>query len=157
MAEIGLGLASPHAFGGGSVQERVALRQKDETDRRINYQELLRSAPPELDAGVTQERMQARYDIAQEGLRTLSELFRQTAPDVLVVVGDDQYEQFQDENMPVFCIYRVDSLPTVRRARSARTGSQAWDSPLWHQLRAEQEAEPPFSATSQPRPSSPNT
>ena len=34
-------------------------------------------------------------------------------PDVVVVFGDDQHEQFQDDNMPTFAIYHGKSLPVV--------------------------------------------
>jgi hypothetical protein len=33
--------------------------------------------------------------------------------DVVVVFGDDQHEQFQDDNMPTFAIYHGKSLPVV--------------------------------------------
>jgi 3-O-methylgallate 3,4-dioxygenase len=137
MARIVLGLASPHAFGGGSPEARAALRQKDETDRRINYGELLKRAP-DLRQELVEEEMQRRHDASQAGVNSVAQLLQELAPDLLVVVGDDQYEQFQDENMPVFCVYRGETLPTERvRSASRRTGSQAWSSPLWEKLREE--------------------
>lgn len=142
MAEIVLGLASPHAFGGGSPEDRLALRQKDETDRRMDYAALLARASPALAEELVDERMQARYDASQAGVHALGKILEQAAPDVLVVVGDDQKEQFQDDNMPMFCVYRGESVPTARRSTGARTrtGSRAWNSPLWERLREEREA-----------------
>src|SRR5438045_1158386 len=103
MAEIVLGMASPHAFGGGDPLQMEANRQKDSSDRRMNYAALLEQAKAErpwLVDEVTDDKMQARYDQAMVGLDSLAELLQRMAPDVLVVVGDDQYEQFQDGNMP---------------------------------------------------------
>lgn len=143
MAHTVLGMASPHAFGGGNPLQMEANRQKDMTDRRMNYGELLERAKKErpwLVDEVTVEKMQARYDRAMAGVQALGELLQQTAPDVLVVVGDDQYEQFQDDNMPVFCIFRGSTLPTRRSPQAReRTGSRAWDSSLWDQVRAQQQ------------------
>jgi hypothetical protein len=41
MAQISLGMASPHAFGGGTPLAMQANRQKDSTDRRMDYASLL--------------------------------------------------------------------------------------------------------------------
>jgi 3-O-methylgallate 3,4-dioxygenase len=142
MAQITLGMASPHAFGGGTPLAMQANRQKDSTDRRMDYSSLLERAKKErpwLIEEVTEEKMQARYDRAIAGVNALGEMLREAAPDVLVVVGDDQKEQFHEQNMPMFCVFRGESLPT-RRNRTAReeTGSRSWDSTLWEQVRVQQ-------------------
>jgi 3-O-methylgallate 3,4-dioxygenase len=142
MAEITLGMASPHAFGGGTPLAMAANRQKDATDRRMNYAELLERAKKErpwLAGEVSEDKMQARYDRVMTGVNALGAMLREAAPDVLVVVGDDQKEQFQEDNMPIFCIFRGETLPT-RRNRAARenTGSRSWDSTLWDRARQEQ-------------------
>src|SRR5438093_2641829 len=143
MADIVLGMASPHAFGGGSPDQMQANREKDQTDRRMDYPALLTRAQQErpwLADEVTVEKMQDRYERAMGGVKALADLLEETAPDVLVVVGDDQYEQFQDENMPMFCVFNGSTLPTSLRSRTARdrTGSRAWDSTLWDKLRQQQ-------------------
>ena len=53
MAEIVLGMASPHAFGGGDPLQMEANRQKDSSDRRMNYAALLSrsQARCEIDCG----------------------------------------------------------------------------------------------------------
>lgn len=145
MAEIVLGMASPHAFGGGTPEMMQANREKDSTDRRMDYAsylELAKRERPWLADEVTVEKMQARYNRAMDGVRALGQALEDAAPDVLVVVGDDQYEQFQDNNMPMFCVFRGATLPTARRNRAARerTGSRAWTSPLWEQVRQRSEA-----------------
>ena len=143
MAEIVLGLASPHAFGGATTKNRAALLEKDQTDRRMNYADLLAKAPAWMEDAVADDQMQARSDAALAGVAELARILHDAEPDVLVVVGDDQHEQFHEANMPMFSIYRGETMPT-RRARSARAGSRvgssAISSPLWDQLRAENAA-----------------
>jgi len=112
-------MATPHA-----PQLRLplegwyALREKDETDRRINYAELLRKAKPDMDQELADERLRERYDACQRNLAALRKVLTPAAPDVIVVVGDDQHEQFKDDNMPMFSVYYSDTLdvsgvPTV--------------------------------------------
>jgi 3-O-methylgallate 3,4-dioxygenase len=140
MAEIVLGLASPHAFGGATTKNREALLEKDQTDRRFDYGSLLSKAPSWIEDAVADDKMQARSDAALAGVAELSRILRETAPDVLVVVGDDQYEQFQDANMPMFSVFRGATLPTAKRARGVKAGSQSISSPLWNQMREENAA-----------------
>jgi len=47
----------------------------------------------------------------------------QASPDCLVIIGDDQHEQFWEENMPMFSIYYGDTV--IQRARDRSRGS-AW-------------------------------
>jgi hypothetical protein len=87
------------------------LQEKDETDPRLDYASLLRAAPSEIGREITPERMQERDETCQKALDGLSAVLRQSSPDVLLVIGDDQHEQFLDELMPMFCVYRGESLP----------------------------------------------
>src|SRR5581483_3856857 len=128
MAEIVVGIATPHA-----PQLRLplegwyALREKDETDRRINYADLLKRAKPDMDSELADARLRERYDACQTSLKQLSQVLAEAVPDVLVVVGDDQHEQFHDELMPMFCVYRGESVAVTRRGHNARSGSGMWN------------------------------
>ncbi len=129
MATIMLGVATPHA-----PQLRLplegwyALRAKDETDNRINYPELLTRVKPDIDSELTPEVYRERYDAIQSGLRGLREIIQEQSPDVLVVIGDDQLEQFQHNLMPMFCVYWGDSL-RVGGSSGHGHGSQTWNAP----------------------------
>ena len=139
MANIVLGMATPHA-----PQLRLplegwyALREKDETDRRINYAELLRKAKPDMDQELADDRLRERYDACQQNLAALRKVLTQASPDVVVVVGDDQHEQFKDDNMPMFSVYYGDTLRVSRgshgRESSAQSGSQSWSASRLSQL-----------------------
>jgi aromatic ring-opening dioxygenase catalytic subunit (LigB family) len=114
MAEIVVALASSH-----SPQVTLPwsswglLRYKDETDKRLDYEGLKAKAraglEPELEDAVWRE----RYDCAQKALRVLTRQLEEAKPDVIVILGDDQHEQFLDDNMPALSIYHGETLPVV--------------------------------------------
>ena len=110
MAKVSIGVATPHA-----PQLRLplegwyALRAKDETDKRINYPELLKRVKPNIDRELTPEVYRERYAAIQAGRQALGETLAGERPDVLVVIGDDQLEQFHHELMPMFCVYYGDT------------------------------------------------
>ncbi len=140
MAEIVLGIATPHApqlrlpFEGWK-----ALREKDETDKRIDFQGLREKAKANIDEEITEERMRERFEACQENLAVLGERLRQADPDVIVMVGDDQHEQFHGDNMPMFCVYHGDRVQLVKKhqGNGARTvGSHAWSAPRLRELQA---------------------
>jgi len=127
MAKIVLGVATPHAPQLRlPIEGWYALREKDETDRRINYAGLLAKAKPDMDRELADDVLRQRYDTCQANLGMLRDKLAATQPDVLVVVGDDQHEQFKDSNMPMFSVYYGDSVEVVKRTHAAGAGSQLW-------------------------------
>jgi len=78
---------------------------KDQNDRRFDYQELLRQAKPELADQLSAEIFQTKYDSCQAALGRLRHALEASAPDVVIVIGDDQHEQFAEHNMPMFSLY----------------------------------------------------
>ena len=129
MAEIILGLGSPHSPQLSIPPSRWALLvEKDQKDQRIDYASLLRAAKPGIEQELTEQKLQARYDAAQTALDAISKLLVQASPDVLIVIGDDQHEQFLDEAMPMFCVFRGNSLKMVRREFQ-----QAWRNAAEHE------------------------
>jgi hypothetical protein len=56
----------------------------------------------------------ARHEATQAAIQHLGEVLAEEAPDVAVVIGDDQHEWFGPDNQPALCIYwgdSVDNLP----------------------------------------------
>lgn len=133
MAQIVLGLGTSHGPQlSMPASQWPLLVQKDEKDPRIDYQELLRQAGPGMEQEITPAKMQERDDACKRALAMLREVLARTAPDVILVIGDDQHEQFLDDNMPAFCIYRGGSLPVASRSggRDA-TLNAAWANAAW--------------------------
>jgi 3-O-methylgallate 3,4-dioxygenase len=60
------------------------------------------------------EIMQARYEKCQTALIRVRDLILDAKPDVILMIGDDQREQFLESNMPMFCMYRGKSLTVVK-------------------------------------------
>ena len=114
MAKIVLGIGTSHS---PQLSVRAAdwqvLREKDEHDPRLDYQGLLRRAKPNLERELTAEKFRQRDEACQKAIKTLGDTLQKVNPDVVVVFGDDQHEQFQDDNMPTFAIYHGKSLPVV--------------------------------------------
>jgi len=59
-----------------------------------------------------------------DALRTARAELDAFAPDVVVVFGDDQYENFREDVVPAFCVYAFDALETL-----PYRGSSMVDSP----------------------------
>jgi hypothetical protein len=89
------------------------LRYKDETDKRLDYAGLKARARPDLEPELQDEVWRERYDCTQKALRTLTQQLVEARPDVIVILGDDQHEQFLDDNLPAMAIYHGDTLPVV--------------------------------------------
>lgn len=130
MGQIVVGIATPHA-----PQLRLplegwtALREKDETDKRIDFAALRKTVKSTIEDEITEERMHERYDACQANLRALGDRLGQADPDVILVIGDDQHEQFHSDNMPMFCVYHGNAVQMVRKnpKKSQKpSGSQAW-------------------------------
>ena len=114
MAEIVLGIGSSHspmlstpyeAFAGLADLDRARLPEFA-AKARENAAWIGR----ELHAEVTR----ARHEATQAAIRPLSDVLADEAPDVVVVIGDDQGEWFSPDDQPALCIYwgeSVENLP----------------------------------------------
>lgn len=138
MAKVVLGVATPHApqlrlpFEGW-----IALREKDETDKRIDWETARKIVKEGIEDEVADARMRERYEACQDNLRRLGESLREADPDVIVMIGDDQHEQFHSDNMPMFCVFHGQSVQLVRRHDKKgrkKSGSQAWSAPRLEEL-----------------------
>ena len=58
-----------------------------------------------LAAEITPEKWQARSVACRAAIDTLAAKFAEVAPDVAVIVGNDQEELFTDDNFPAFAVY----------------------------------------------------
>jgi hypothetical protein len=137
MAKLVLGLATSHSPQlSVHVDQWSLLREKDEHDPRLDYKELLGRAKPNIAQEITADKMRQRYDACQNAIGVLGDVLRQAKADVIVVLGDDQQEQFHDDNMPTFAIYHGKSFPVVRHTgrnlaawKSAEEGGWAKTAP----------------------------
>lgn len=117
MAEVAFGIGSSHspmlstpyeAFSGLADLDRARLPEFEEKARR-NVSWTARELRPEV--------TRARHEATQAAIGRLARVLAAEAPDVLVVIGDDQGEWFSADNQPALCIYwgeSVENLPPPR-------------------------------------------
>lgn len=121
MASIVLGIATSHGPQLRTPPEKWPLfLGKDQNDRRFDYQELLRHAKPEIARELTPEIFQAKYDSCQAALASLRQTLNVQSPNVAIVIGDDQHEQFAENNMPMFSIYYGATMERIPRSVQRR-------------------------------------
>ena len=139
MAEVTLGIGSSHspmlstpheAFAGLADLDRARL-----PEFAAKARESATWIDRELQADVTRE----RHEATQAAIRHLGGVLAEEAPDVVVVIGDDQNEWFSPDNQPALCIYWGESVenrpracrrcagsPTGACMATARTGRSRW-------------------------------
>jgi hypothetical protein len=144
MAEVVLGIGVSH-----SPQMTVPwanwelLRKKDENDERLGYPDLLKKADPELVAQVTPDVWKERYSATQDGIKKLGKMLQKGDLDAIVIFGDDQHEQFNDENMPAMAIFHGETF-NLKRRRDTATLAPWWaiEEANWEDTRDEYNAQP---------------
>ena len=134
MADLVLGLASSHSPQLSTPSEGWRDRgERDKGNRELigtdgivsNYEDLL----ARVDIGriakeITPEKMERRHQRNQKGIARLVESLYSANLDVLVMVGDDQQEYFQDDNMPGFCVYWGNQVKVSGHEAEASTGNK---------------------------------
>jgi hypothetical protein len=128
VADIVVGIASSHT---PQLSSGVGMwRDHAERDRRNprllgrdasfhTYDELLPLAPPGIDSELGADVWDAKYARCQDAISTLTAKLREAAPDVAIVIGDDQREMFLDDGIPAFACFAGESLSDFRPSREA--------------------------------------
>jgi hypothetical protein len=93
--------------------------------KHVTFEELLAAADPGIARELTPEVCRRRHKANQKGIAKVAEPLERDAPDVLVILGDDQQEAFHDDNMPAFCVYWGEQIPYVPRRHSGGTRALA--------------------------------
>jgi hypothetical protein len=121
MAEIVLGLGSSHA-------PQLALPpgewwRRADHDRKatelwyrgdvMTFPQLVEARAGEhFERELTPEKFETRFAACQQAIGALAETLERAAPDVVVIVGDDQHECFLEDNMPSIALYAGDTVDT---------------------------------------------
>ena len=141
MAKVVLGMGTSHSPQlSVRASDWQVLREKDEHDPRLNYQGLLERAKPGIQTELTPEKFRERDEACQKAIKTLGGVLRQAEVDLVVIFGDDQHEQFQDDNMPTFAIYHGKSLPVVTHTGRNLAAWKSFEERGWAQPAPEYEA-----------------
>jgi hypothetical protein len=115
MAQIVLGVGTSHSPLLAIGSELWAERGKDDLKRKaiplsdgrtLSYQELSREVADRYAPMATAENFHVQHRRAQQALDRLASAIADVAPDVVVIVGDDQDELFGMVQLPAIAIYR---------------------------------------------------
>lgn len=81
------------------------------------------------DEGLTAAREHRR--VVVDGLRKVREELDHFDPDVIIVFGDDQYENFQETVIPPYCLYMFDEMDVLPYLQSGAVGDadNVWNEP----------------------------
>jgi hypothetical protein len=111
MAEVVAALASSHAFTfvDPAEWEQGWLRNRAMYAGRYGAEPPIQ---PEMEAE-TPEQIRPRYTRLRAGLERARDELQLKRPDALLVIGDDQNENFTEENVPQFAIYTGDTVRAV--------------------------------------------
>jgi hypothetical protein len=119
MAQIVLGIGTSHspllAIGSELWSERGMddLKRKVialSDGRNLSYQDLSREVGDRYAAMATPENFRVQHRRAQVALDRLAAEIADTAPDVVIIVGDDQDELFGNAQLPAIAIYRGEEI-----------------------------------------------
>jgi 3-O-methylgallate 3,4-dioxygenase len=121
MAKIVLGIGTSHtpmlnapSADWGRFIERDRLRPHlTKEGRPVSYDELAKLADPAIAAELTQAVFDDKHRRALAHVERLGAVVRQAKLDALIVVGDDQKELYQDDNMPSILLYRGATIRNV--------------------------------------------
>ena len=114
MARISLGLGtshSPQLSTGPEIWPQHAARDSrnqalyDAKGTIRPFEELVELAPPDMAKEITPEKWQSRYDACQTSIARVGQSLSKGNVDVLIMIGDDQHEMFNDDNMPAMTVY----------------------------------------------------
>jgi hypothetical protein len=119
MADIVFGIATSHtpmlnapAADWPRFIERDRVRPLLDTEGRpVRFEELLSRADPAIADALVPDRIAARHAAAQRALARLAAFLAARRPDVLIVIGDDHKELYDDDHMPAFLIYYGERIP----------------------------------------------
>lgn len=140
MAQIVLGLGTSHSPQLSTPPE--PWRNHGERDKRnpdlrkpdgrvYAYEEVLASAPLSIQQELTPDTWRARHDACQKGIAHVGATLADVAPDVLITIGDDQKELFQDDNMPAMLVYCGDTFHNVPRYGRGQHVPQSLQAAVW--------------------------
>jgi len=121
MASIVLGVGSSHsptllmeppAWLARAGHDDVRIHALyDDRGVRVSYEELLARAPAGIAAEIDMDVLRQRHAANQAAVAKVREALAAARADLVIVIGDDHKEVFQDDNMPALSVYWGDALP----------------------------------------------
>src|SRR5260370_14919418 len=95
----------------GFRQSDLRMKYYDREGKPRSYADVLAAAPRNIAQLIADEAIEARFNEVQDAMKRLKSEIASAKLDVLIIVGDDQHELFQDRHMPSSGIYYGEGLP----------------------------------------------
>lgn len=96
----------------------------DTTGKPVTFEELARANGQRYADQATLEELERQCRQVKRSLARLKDEFARASPDVVVVIGDDQFELFDHDNMPALAIYYGQELISCTHTRRGRYGAR---------------------------------
>ncbi len=119
MADLVLALASSHSPMLNSSADEYPLHGErdrsnpgllDREGQRVDYDDLLAAADPAIASLLDSEAIAQRVERCGRNIDRVAATLADARLDALIVVGDDQREQFLDDNLPAVLVYWGDTI-----------------------------------------------
>jgi hypothetical protein len=133
VARIVLGLASSHtpllALSAADWAHRAAVDRANPAlnlsdGRLLNYAQLLAEVGPRHEDVITAEVLDRKKRACDAAIETLADALQAAAPDVAIIVGDDQAELFGAAVQPALSVFHGDTM--VMLDKYGREGTPSW-------------------------------
>ncbi len=121
MARITLGMGSSHspallmepeAWLARAGHDDVHIHALfDHEGKRVSYEQLLADADPSILKEIDMDKLWERHRTNQQAVAKMKSILAEANPDVVLIIGDDHKEVFQEDNMPAISIYWGEKLP----------------------------------------------
>jgi 3-O-methylgallate 3,4-dioxygenase len=99
-------LNSPAAdMPGHARRDEQYQNHLDREGRRVSFEQLLKAAPASISREITPEKIQNRIAACERHIDRLAQSIAEAQLDALIIVGDDQKEQYFEDNLPAFLVY----------------------------------------------------
>jgi 3-O-methylgallate 3,4-dioxygenase len=111
MARIILGIASSHSPQVSTPADQWHFHvDRDRESPYLDFESLMAASTHDIDDQLAIERMREKDRACQVAIGELARTLEEAAPDVVIVIGDDQRELFFDDGTPAFGIFYGDSI-----------------------------------------------
>lgn len=133
MAKIVLGLGTSHTplltLNSSEWQHRAAADYANpklnlSDGRLVNYEQLLAEVGPRYADISKPQELQRKAVLCEQALDRLADALELAKPDVVLIVGDDQKELFDESNQPAFAIFHGDAV--ITSDAHGHEGSPEW-------------------------------
>lgn len=121
MAKIVMGIGSSHSpallmkpdawLARAEVDDKTLHALYDFEGQRVTYAEMEAKAKPGVLAEIEPDVLEARHLANEAAIKRTAEILKEADPDIIVLIGDDHKEVFQDDNMPMISLYWGETLP----------------------------------------------